>query len=276
MGGESSPPDTGSENIAELVEDAAMEYLAHPSADEVSSLMGRARRDFPKKPVVILVGVCTVEYSGRAKSFLGAGERVVIIKPDGVVLVHRVGGRDPINWQPPGTSLSWWTEGDDFIVEAVHRKREERMVIRFSSISMVLTKVLRDSGDFSIVGMEKDLVDAIVENPSLLEEGLQVVKREYPLASGFADILCRDRDGRYVIVEVKRSAAGPSAASQLLAYVRDVRQKNPGTDVRGLLVAPRIQPTAKKLLETEGLEYREMEVPRSELPRNQLTMDSFM
>lgn len=38
--------------------------------------------------VLIVVVCCSVEYVGRARSTLGWGERIVIVKPDGSVLVH--------------------------------------------------------------------------------------------------------------------------------------------------------------------------------------------
>jgi hypothetical protein len=52
--------------------------------------------------MVTVFGRCTVEYEGRAASTLGPGERLVMLKPDGTVLVHTDEGQKPVNWQPPG------------------------------------------------------------------------------------------------------------------------------------------------------------------------------
>lgn len=49
---------------------------------------------------LLVVGNCCVEYQGRASSKLGPGERIVIIKEDGALLVHRPTGYEPINWMP--------------------------------------------------------------------------------------------------------------------------------------------------------------------------------
>ncbi|PSQ48622.1 endonuclease NucS, partial [Halobacteriales archaeon SW_6_65_15] len=38
--------------------------------------------------MVTVFGRCTVEYEGRAASTLGPGDRLVVLKPDGTVLVH--------------------------------------------------------------------------------------------------------------------------------------------------------------------------------------------
>jgi RecB family endonuclease NucS len=66
-----------------------------------------------RNSVLIVVGCCCVEYSGRARSTLGWGERIVIVKPDGSVLVHQRAGREPVNWQPPGTRVRYQTETND-------------------------------------------------------------------------------------------------------------------------------------------------------------------
>ncbi|MDG6220201.1 MAG: endonuclease NucS [Candidatus Thermoplasmatota archaeon] len=252
-----------------------MNQIVEPTGEEAVQFLTETYSSMAVKPLVVLVGKCTVEYSGRAKSFLGPGERVVIIKPDGVILVHRVGGRDPVNWQPPGTTIQWWAEKDGLVVEAVHHKQQERMVLSFSSVSMAFAKPMHDGGAFSIVGMEKDIVDSIEENPEQIEPGLVVVRREHPTKSGIIDLLCRDKKGCPVIVEAKRSSAGPSAAKQLLAYVSDIREQNPDAPVRGILVAPKVQPTARTILGMSNLECKELEPPRRELPRSQATMDKY-
>ena len=252
-----------------------MDSLSNPNPQEANNFLSEAFRLSSVRPVVVLIGNCTVEYSGRAKSFLGPGERVIIIKPDGVVLVHRVGGTDPVNWQPPGTSIHWWHD-ETLVVEAVHHKQQERMVLEFNSLSMLFAQPLQDGGEFSLVGMEKDIVDSIAENPSIIEEGLVVVKREQATRSGAIDLVCRDKNGIGVILEVKRSSAGPSAANQLVAYITDTRKSNPDSPVRGILVAPKIQPTARTILEIHGLEHKEIDLPRMELKRNQTTMARFM
>ncbi|MCD6461408.1 MAG: endonuclease NucS [Thermoplasmata archaeon] len=254
---------------------AGTDYLPDPSPEEALSFIRERRPSMGSSTVQIIIGRCTVDYSGRARSFLGSGERVVMIKPDGVVLVHRVGGRDPVNWQPPGTRTEWYIEGGDLVLEASNPKQAERITVRFSDVSMILVKPLEDGGDFSLVGMEKDLVDALERNPEMIEPGLVVVRREERTRSGAIDLLCRDREGNTVVVEVKRSTAGPSAASQLMAYIEDIRSLNPDAPVRGILVAPRIQGTARTLLEMNGLESVEISPERKLLSRNQRTLDGF-
>ena len=56
-----------------------------------------------EKTMLLLIGDCIVDYRGRAQSILDWGERVVMIKQDGNVLVHQPQMREPVNWQPSGT-----------------------------------------------------------------------------------------------------------------------------------------------------------------------------
>ena len=73
--------------------------MVSPKLDEARSELVKA---LEARMMVAMVANCTVSYSGRTGSDMGEGERLVILKGDGCVLVHR--GRDyqPVNWQPSG------------------------------------------------------------------------------------------------------------------------------------------------------------------------------
>src|SRR2546422_11007886 len=76
-----------------------MAVLVSPELDQARSELVKA---LEARMMVAMVANCTVSYSGRTGSDMGEGERLVILKGDGCVLVHR--GRDyqPVNWQPAG------------------------------------------------------------------------------------------------------------------------------------------------------------------------------
>ena len=59
----------------------------------------KIRDGLRSKSLVILVGLMEVFYEGRAASSLGEGERLLIVKQDGSMLVHRPMGYEPVNWQ---------------------------------------------------------------------------------------------------------------------------------------------------------------------------------
>ena len=53
-------------------------------------------------------------------------------------------------------------------------------------------------------GVERDLQEALAARPDVLGEGLRLVRREWPTDIGPVDLMCRDDDGGWVAVEIKR------------------------------------------------------------------------
>src|SRR4051794_26008393 len=76
---------------------------------------------------------------------------------------------------------------------------------------------------------EKVYEDFLVENLSLIEPGLRLVKRQFHLPNtygsrGFVDLLCRDSAGNHVVVEIKRSVGtSRDAPAEILQYVTLLR-----------------------------------------------------
>jgi len=213
-----------------------------------------------RRNVVVIVATCTVEYDGRARSRLGEGDRVIIVKPDGTVLVHRPYGSLPVNYQPEGSAVSVRAEGDTLVITAVRPRPSERLTIRVRRIAHLVVAELRDDAEFELWGSEDELRDAIARNPELLlGERLRPVEVEAKLGRvGFADLLMIDEAGNYVVVEVKREEAGVDAVFQLKRYVGYV-QRALGGRVRGILAAPSITRRALALLSREGLEFRRVD-----------------
>ncbi len=71
----------------------------------------------------------------------------------------------------------------------------------------------------------------------LLGDGARVIGREYMLPFGRIDLLCQDRFGCTVVVEIKKGVADRSAVGQLLSYVGAIRESGDSAIVRGVLVA---------------------------------------
>jgi endonuclease len=67
--------------------------------------------------------------------------------------------------------------------------------------------------------LEADLQRELRRNISQLEQGLTIIDegREDQVDAGYIDILCRDSDGRLVIVELKAGIARASVVAQALA-----------------------------------------------------------
>ncbi|MGB9706393.1 MAG: endonuclease NucS domain-containing protein, partial [Pyrobaculum sp.] len=115
-------------------------------------------------------------------------------------------------------------------------------------------------------------VEALVRNPSIIEEGLEVLGVEVPTDVGHIDILARDRSGRYVIIEVKRDVATHDAVFQLARYVELYRRR--GHEVRGVLVASDISSTALEYLKRYDLVFVKVNPRELTVSTNKNTLSS--
>ena len=236
-----------------------LEFIRKPEASDALEFINRNHKSKADKTLLLLVGDCMVDYRGRARSLLDWGERIVMIKQDGAVLVHRPIMREPVNWQPTGSRTDYCVKNRQLILRSHHTRPPEKMNITFRDLKFIASSTLYDHANLAIAGMEADVVNQIIRDPSMIEEGLRVSKREKHVKSGLIDLFGYDCEHIPVVIEVKRSLAGISAVQQLRMYVNDVKKDVKKANVRGILVAPRISDMAKKLLSDYDLEWREVE-----------------
>ncbi len=237
-----------------------LKNIFDPTASDALNFIEKFHKSKPDKTMLLLVGDCMVDYRGRARSLLDWGERMVMIKEDGTVLVHQPVMREPVNWQPTGSKTEFKINKDkQLILRSRHTKPPEKMKIVFRDLKTVMATSLRDSAELVIAGMETDVVNQIIIDPSIVEEGLRISKREKHVKSGLIDLYGFDKDHVPVVIEVKRSVASISAVQQLRMYVNDVKKDVKKADVRGILCAPRVPDMVKKLLLDYGLEWQEVE-----------------
>jgi len=229
--------------------------IENPTVEEAAEFIKAA---VSEHKAVVLVGNCWVNYKGRASSKLEPGERIVIIKEDGSVLVHRPIGYEPVNWQPAGCIFQTSIMGETLRVRAVRRKPAESVTITFDSVFLVSSMRLVDRGEFSLHASESDMQRAILLDPSLLEEGFEPISYEKKVEPGFVDVYGVDRDGRLVVVELKRRTAGRDAALQLAKYIDFVKTLT-NRELRGILVAPRLAKGVQTLLASLELEFKVLE-----------------
>ncbi len=232
--------------------------LTNPRVEESVSLVKEA---FSRRRGVLIVGSCTVDYRGRASSKLEPGERIVIFKEDGSVLVHRPVGYEPVNWQPPGCLFHVDIVSHNLLVSAVRRRPAESVKVSFDRIYLLATLNLSDTGEFALHASEEDMQKAVLMMPSLVEEGLKPISYEKKIEPGFVDVYCEDRAGKFVVIEIKRKTAGRKAALQLAKYVEAVRGIV-NKEVRGILAAPSLGKGVQRLLETLGMQYRALDPKR--------------
>jgi len=206
--------------------------------------------------LITVFGRCTVEYDGRASSTLGPGDRHVMLKPDGSILVHTDEGQQPVNWQPPGCTQDAELAGGDLRIQSRRSTPDERLDVRFERVTQVSVFAVDDASELAISGTEEDLRERILDDPDLLEADFTPLATERQTTAGAVDIYGEDHSGRTVAVELKRKRVGPDAVGQLRRYVDALeRDLHDDAELRGVLVAPSVTDRARELLERDGLEF---------------------
>lgn len=229
--------------------------LVNPEAEDAGRI---AEEAVSQRRLLIVVGRCSVQYIGRARSKLEPGERMLVIKEDGSLLVHRSVGYEPVNWQPPGCIYHTHAENGVLEIHAVRHRPSESVKVSFDRIYLASTLNLVDHGEFSLYASEEDMHKAILINPSLLEDGFKPVSYEKKVEPGFLDVYGQDSNGRLVVVEIKRKTAGKQAVIQLAKYVDSIRERT-DRQVRGVLAAPDVARNVQTLLSSLGLEFRHLD-----------------
>jgi hypothetical protein len=233
--------------------DAAADALVSPdpatARDRISAAIDRGE-------LLTVFGRCTVEYEGRAASHLGPGDRLVVLKPDGTALVHTDEGQKPVNWQPPGCTHEVLLADGRLRIESHRTSPTEELTVAFETVEQLSTYDVTDQQDLSLRGTEEDLRQRLLENPDLVEEGFKPLATERETPAGAVDIYGKDREGRTVVVELKRKRVGPDAVGQLDRYVAALeRDLHANAEIRGMLVSPSVTERARKLLAEKGLEF---------------------
>ena len=108
---------------------------------------------------------------------------------------------------------------------------------------------------------EHDIRDLLARHPEIIENGLTITNIEKPVEPGFVDLYGVDKDGKIVVIELKRITATKDAVNQLYRYVQALR-KSLGKEIRGILAAPNITRSALELLERLGLEYKQLNLKK--------------
>lgn len=229
--------------------------LESPDAQSAAELVEDGLDD---GAVVTVFGRCEVDYEGRATSYLAPGDRLVVLKPDGTLLVHTGEQRTPVNWQPPGCTHGATVRDGSLLLLSTRDNPDERVEVSFEAVHAVSAYRMEDAEELELSGTEEDLRRRVLDDPSLVEEGFEVTATERRTAAGAADVVGVDAEGRTVVVELKRRRVGPAAVGQLERYV-EAMARDAGGEVRGVLVAPSVTDAARDLLEEEGLGFVDLE-----------------
>lgn len=202
----------------------------------------------------IVVADCSVDYEGRLTAHLPVATRLVMVKADGCVAIHADGGAyKPLNWMNAPNHLT--EEEGRWIVT---NPKGEKLTINFEDIHFETAIELGEDPGLQKDGVEAELQRLLAERAEELEEGMTLIRREYPTPIGPVDLLCRDADGATVAVEIKRRGE-IDGVEQLTRYLEFLNRDERLAPVRGMFVAQVIKPQARTLAEDRGIDCREVD-----------------
>jgi RecB family endonuclease NucS len=208
--------------------------------------------------VRLIVARCEVVYTGRLNAFLPESMRLVLVKADGSVLVHAdAGGYKPLNWMTPPTAIE--EEPGRLVVRKRAGKTEDRLEIRLREVLSDVEQEMGEAAPLEKDGVEAHLQELLAARPDALGEPLRLDRREWPTDLGPVDLMCRDEDGGWVAVEVKRIAEIDSV-EQLTRYLERIRLDPARAECRGILAAQRVKPQAATLAEARGIRCVEVDL----------------
>ena len=201
----------------------------------------------------LVVARCEVVYTGRLTARLPEAVRLLMFKADGSLLVHDDSGSyKPLNWMTAPCVIEE-SEGS-IVVRKRAGKTEDRLEIRIAEILSQVTHDMGESVALQKDGVERHLQEELAAQPAALGEALHLVRREWPTDIGPVDLMCRDEEGAWVAVEIKRVAT-IDAVEQLCRYLERI-----DGDCRGVLAAQSVKPQARTLAEARGIRCIEVDL----------------
>ena len=201
----------------------------------------------------LVIARCTVNYIGRLEASLPEATRLIMVKADGCVAIHADGGAyKPLNWMNAPNELREYVDRWE-----ITNPKDEKLTIHLLQVFSDSAHELGDDPGLLKDGVEAHLQELLASDPSVIEDGLTLISREYPTAIGPIDLLCRATDGSTVAIEVKRRGE-IDGVEQLGRYLEYLRADSSLGTLRGVFVAQSIKPQARTLAETRGLAWKEV------------------
>lgn len=196
----------------------------------------------------LVIARCTIDYTGRVTAHLPEAVRLIMVKADGTLAVHSDGNASkPLNWMVAPNQVEVLDDRWE-----VTNTKGEKLVILISEVLEDVTHALGDDPGLQKDGVEAHLQELLAVRPWVLEQGLTLIRREYPTDIGPVDLLCQDGDGVIVAVEVKRRGE-IDGVEQLTRYLERLGLDPRLGPLRGMLVAQSITQQARTLAESRGI-----------------------
>ena len=205
----------------------------------------------------LVIARCSVDYAGRLAAHLPEANRLIMVKADGCVAIHADGGAyKPLNWMNAPNIIT--EVRDDVHQWVVTNHKKETLTITLYEVIADTAHELGEDPGLQKDGVEAHLQELLAASPAAIEDGLSLVRREYPTAIGPIDLLCKDPGGTTVAIEVKRRGE-IDGVEQLGRYIERLQLDSSLGEIRGVFVAQSIKPQAKVLAESRGFTWVEVD-----------------
>jgi endonuclease len=202
----------------------------------------------------LVIATCAVDYAGRLSAHLPMATRLLMVKADGSVSIHADDrAYKPLNWMSPPCRMV--EESGRWVVTS---PKGETLTITIDEVITDTSHELGVDPGLQKDGVEAHLQELLAVDPTVLEEGLVLVRREYATDIGPVDLLCRDADGAAVAVEVKRCLE-IDGVEQLTRYLQRLDRDGRLRPVRGILAAQQVKPQARVLATDRGIRCVELD-----------------
>ena len=84
--------------------------------------------------------------------------------------------------------------------------------------------------------LEENLEEFVIQNLDEIEPGLNLLERQLSTPAGRLDLLCKDREEQYVVVELKREQGTDQVVGQILRYMGWVKDHYRTDKFRGIII----------------------------------------
>lgn len=171
----------------------------------------------------LIQATCTVDYKGRGETHLEQGERVILIKDDGSVLIHGNTGLKPLNYmgaRPKVHITENNTPNTPHTIQATS-KHETILITLIKTTTDTTIKMTNNTNNtLQRHGTEKQLQEHLA-NPTNFKKlfpNYEFATREFQTGNGPVDLLgINNTTNSCALIEIKRKAR-PKDTYQVIRY----------------------------------------------------------
>lgn len=159
----------------------------------------------------IIQADCRVDYSGRGKTSSSRGNRLIMLKADGTVLIHRDKGIMAMNYMGGAKKPDVSEDVIDGHLHVIAKANDETIDVTIYDMAFDMTfDDMDEDGDaLTRHGTEKQMQEWLSRPANFSHtfgDGCNFLEREWQTGKGPVDLLGINADGHLMLIETKRRA----------------------------------------------------------------------